>query len=63
MKALLGTQKVDHKPARVDSRLVPDVWVEPKFVVNVLADKIIIGVCGALVVWLKQRTVHRRPLV
>lgn len=40
MKALLDTQKVDHKPARVDSRLVPDVWVEPKFVVTVLADEI-----------------------
>jgi DNA ligase 1 len=40
MKALLDTQRVDHKPARVDSRLVPDVWVEPKFVVTVLADEI-----------------------
>ncbi|MFL6334494.1 MAG: ATP-dependent DNA ligase [Pyrinomonadaceae bacterium] len=40
MKTLLDTQKVDHKPARVDSRLVPDVWVEPKFVVTVLADEI-----------------------
>ena len=28
------------QPARVDSRLVPDVWVEPKFVVTVLADEI-----------------------
>jgi DNA ligase-1 len=40
MKALLDTQKVDRKPARVDSRLVPDVWVEPKFVITVLADEI-----------------------
>jgi DNA ligase 1 len=32
--------KVDHKPARVDSRLVLEVWVEPKFVVTVLADEI-----------------------
>jgi DNA ligase-1 len=40
MKALLDSEKVDHQPARVDSRLVPDVWVEPKFVVTVLADEI-----------------------
>lgn len=40
MKSLLDTQKVDHKPARVDSRLAPDVWVEPRFVVTVLADEI-----------------------
>jgi DNA ligase-1 len=40
MKALLDTQRVGHQPARVDSRLVPDVWVEPKFVVTVLADEI-----------------------
>lgn len=40
MKTLLDTQRVSHKPARVDSRMVPDVWVEPKFVVTVLADEI-----------------------
>lgn len=40
MRELLDTEKVDHKPARVDSRLVPEVWVEPKFVVTVLADEI-----------------------
>lgn len=40
MRELLDTEKVAHKPARVDSRLVPDVWVEPKFVVTVLADEI-----------------------
>jgi DNA ligase-1 len=40
MRELLDTEKVDHQPARVDSRLVPDVWVEPKFVVTVLADEI-----------------------
>ena len=40
MRELLDTVKVAHKPARVDSRLVPDVWVEPKFVVTVLADEI-----------------------
>jgi DNA ligase-1 len=30
----------DTKPARVDSHLVPDVWVEPRIVVEVLADEI-----------------------
>jgi DNA ligase-1 len=40
MRELLDTEKVDHQPARVDSRLVPEVWVEPKFVVTVLADEI-----------------------
>jgi DNA ligase-1 len=40
MRELLDTVKVGHKPARVDSRLVPEVWVEPMFVVTVLADEI-----------------------
>ena len=40
MKKVLDTARVDHQPARVDSRLVPDVWVEPKFIVTVLADEI-----------------------
>jgi DNA ligase-1 len=40
MREVLDTAKVDHKPARVDSRLAPDVWVEPKFVATVLADEI-----------------------
>jgi DNA ligase-1 len=40
MKSLLDTQRVNHKPARVDSRLIPDVWIEPQFVVTVLADEI-----------------------
>ncbi len=31
---------VDHKPARVDSLMVPDVWVEPKYVIEVQADEI-----------------------
>jgi DNA ligase-1 len=30
----------EHKPARVESRLVPSVWVEPAVVVEVLADEI-----------------------
>jgi DNA ligase-1 len=40
LREMLDGERVDHKPARVDSRLVPDVWVEPKFVVTVLADEI-----------------------
>lgn len=40
MRELLDAEKAAHKPARVDSRLMPDVWVEPKYVVTVLADEI-----------------------
>jgi DNA ligase-1 len=32
--------QVDKKPARVDSELVPDVWLKPEVVVEVLADEI-----------------------
>src|SRR5438874_7549129 len=32
--------EVDHKPARVNSNFVPDVWLEPAIVVEVLADEI-----------------------
>jgi DNA ligase-1 len=32
--------EVGDKPARVDSILVPDVWLEPEVVVEVLADEI-----------------------
>jgi len=32
--------KVDHKPARVNSILVPSVWIEPEIVIEVLADEI-----------------------
>jgi DNA ligase-1 len=31
---------VDHKPARVSSLIEPSVWVEPKIVLEVLADEI-----------------------
>jgi DNA ligase 1 len=31
---------VDHKPARVDSLIIPTVWIEPKIVIEVLADEI-----------------------
>ena len=32
--------QVDHKPARVDSIIAPDVWLEPEVVVEVVADEI-----------------------
>jgi DNA ligase-1 len=32
--------QVDHRPARVDSILTPDVWLEPAVVVEVMADEI-----------------------
>ena len=31
---------VDHKPARVDTAIIPSVWVEPEVVIEVLADEI-----------------------
>ena len=34
------TLEVDHRPARVNSILVPDVWLKPEVVVEVLADEI-----------------------
>jgi len=35
--------KVDHKPARVSSRIVPSVWVKPEIVIEILADEITIS--------------------
>ena len=32
--------KVDHKPARVNSKLIPSVWIKPEIVIEVLADEI-----------------------
>jgi len=34
------TLQVDQRPARVDSMLVPDVWLKPEVVVEVMADEI-----------------------
>jgi DNA ligase-1 len=39
-RSKLDAIAVDHKPARVDSNMVPDVWVEPKYVMEVQADEI-----------------------
>jgi DNA ligase-1 len=36
----LDNISVKHKPARVDSLITPDVWVEPKYVIEVTADEI-----------------------
>lgn len=38
--ALADKIKSTHKPARVDSLITPSVWVEPKIVVEILADEI-----------------------
>jgi DNA ligase 1 len=32
--------KVDHKPARVNSLIIPSVWIKPEIVIEVLADEI-----------------------
>ena len=32
--------KVDHKPARVSSSIIPSVWIKPEIVIEVLADEI-----------------------
>ncbi|MGC8516583.1 MAG: ATP-dependent DNA ligase [Candidatus Acidifodinimicrobium sp.] len=50
LRKILDDEKVDKKPARVDSILVPDVWVEPKYVIAIKADEITkspIHTCGA----------------
>ncbi len=40
LRALLDEIKTDHKPARIDSFIEPDVWVEPKYVITITADEI-----------------------
>ncbi len=40
LKSVLDKIKVKNKPARVSSEMVPDFWVEPKYVVSVRADEI-----------------------
>jgi DNA ligase 1 len=32
--------KIDHKPARVNSVIIPSVWIKPEIVIEVLADEI-----------------------
>jgi DNA ligase-1 len=41
---------VEHRPARVDSKMIPDVWVQPSLVITVAADEITrspLHTCGA----------------
>jgi len=40
LRKMLDDISVKHKPARVDSLITPDVWVEPKYVIEVTADEI-----------------------
>ncbi len=40
LSEMLDAIAVPHKPARVDSLMTPDVWVEPRYVVTVMADEI-----------------------
>ena len=40
LKKLLDDYRVTNKPARLDSLIEPDVWVEPKYVITVTADEI-----------------------
>jgi DNA ligase-1 len=40
LRELLDPYRVDEKPTRVDAGAKPDVWVEPKFVITVVADEI-----------------------
>ena len=40
MRALLDKIAVPQQPARVDALLQPDVWVEPKYVIEMQADEI-----------------------
>jgi DNA ligase-1 len=40
MRELLDQIAVDHKPARVEAVMIPDVWVEPKYVIEMQADEI-----------------------
>jgi len=40
LEKILSKIKTTHKPARVNSELEPDHWVEPKYVIEVRADEI-----------------------
>ncbi|MEW6295103.1 MAG: ATP-dependent DNA ligase [Candidatus Diapherotrites archaeon] len=40
LEKILSKIKASHKPARVNSELEPDFWVEPKYVIEVRADEI-----------------------
>ncbi|MEM2933390.1 MAG: ATP-dependent DNA ligase [Methanocellales archaeon] len=40
LKGMLDEIAIPHRHARVDSLIIPDVWVEPKYVITVMADEI-----------------------
>ncbi len=40
LKEMLDEIAIAHRHARVDSLITPDVWVEPKYVITVMADEI-----------------------
>lgn len=40
LRVKLDDAATKHRPARVDSLIIPDVWVQPTYVVEVLADEI-----------------------
>jgi len=40
LREMLDKIAIEHRSARVDSEITPDVWVEPKYVVTVNADEI-----------------------
>jgi DNA ligase I, ATP-dependent (dnl1) len=40
LREMLDAIRVEHRPARVESLLDADVWVEPRYVLTVLADEI-----------------------
>ena len=46
---MLDEQRIQSKPARVNSIMVPDVWIQPKYVITVKVDEITrspIHTCG-----------------
>lgn len=40
VKEMADKNKLDHKPARVNSTITPSVWVEPEIVLEIFADEI-----------------------
>ncbi|HSX58528.1 MAG TPA: ATP-dependent DNA ligase [Candidatus Saccharimonadales bacterium] len=40
VKEMADKNKLDHKPARVESLITPSVWVEPEIVLEIFADEI-----------------------
>jgi len=50
LRERLDAITIEHRPARVDSKMIPDVWVQPSLVITVAADEITrspLHTCGA----------------